>query len=132
MFMLWLRTLLTCAVIAVLSIDNAEGSAMVPWWRPSGNSCIRVGHKRVVEIPNCVRFEIATNACRGYCISYATPSPENTRKMNRNQSITSYAQCCSIVETEEVKVNVRCLDGIRQLVFKSAKRCECGDHCKKY
>lgn len=34
------------------------------------------------------------------------------------------------METEDVAVNVMCLDGQRELTFKSAKSCSCY-HCKK-
>nr|BAV78809.1 glycoprotein hormone alpha 2 [Plautia stali] len=97
------------------------------WGKPG---CHRVGHTRKVRIPDCVEFEVTTNACRGYCESWAVPSPKETLVSNPRQAITSVGQCCNIMETEDVEVRVLCLDGLKDLVFKSAKSCSCY-HCKK-
>lgn len=35
------------------------------------------GHTRTISIPGCVKFNISTNACRGYCMSYSIPSNED-------------------------------------------------------
>lgn len=59
------------------------------------------GHTRRVQIPDCVSFEITTNACRGYCVSYSVPSGEETTAYNPKQIITSVGQCCNILEYEE-------------------------------
>ncbi|KAL1139487.1 hypothetical protein AAG570_006471 [Ranatra chinensis] len=88
------------------------------------------GHTRKVSIPGCVEFPILTNACRGYCESWAVPSPLETLANNPNQAITSVGQCCNIMDTEDVEVTVPCLEGPRDVVFKSAKSCSCY-HCKK-
>ena len=32
------------------------------------------GHRRKVELHGCLAFEVLTNACRGYCESFAIPS----------------------------------------------------------
>ncbi|XP_067120018.1 thyrostimulin alpha-2 subunit-like [Centruroides vittatus] len=98
------------------------------WDKPG---CYRVGHTRNISIPDCVEFQVTTNACRGYCDSYSVPSPEGTIKVNPNQRLTSYAKCCNIMETEDVNVQVLCLDGLRDLVFKSAIKCSCFQ-CLKY
>ncbi|XP_065310523.1 thyrostimulin alpha-2 subunit isoform X2 [Dermacentor albipictus] len=111
-------------VLTMLALAGAEANF---WERPG---CHKVGHTRRVSIPDCVEFDITTNACRGFCTSYSIPSPEVTLRMNRNQGVTSFGQCCNIIDTEDVKVQVRCLDGHRDLVFKSAKSCACF-HCKK-
>ncbi|KAL1425538.1 hypothetical protein MTO96_018973 [Rhipicephalus appendiculatus] len=160
-----------CATIVLAMLALAAGEANF-WERPG---CHKVGHTRRVSIPECVEFDITTNACRGFCTSYSIPSPEFTLRMNRNQRVTSFGQCCNIMDTEDrrptqegedylrgkqpmrdrdsrpvtgirgmqnrmpdrivahriwVKVQVRCLDGHRDLVFKSAKSCACF-HCKK-
>jgi hypothetical protein len=102
-----------------------------------------------------VEFAITTNACRGFCESFALPSaPFLTETHKPSQPVTSVGQCCNIMETEDVRqsrfvalkwlivdffiyfftiqvsVRVLCLDGIRQLTFKSAVSCKCF-HCKK-
>ncbi|ODN03327.1 Glycoprotein hormone alpha-2 [Orchesella cincta] len=87
-------------------------------------------HTRKVQIPECVEFTITTNACRGYCESFAVPSAWYRLQNNPSQAITSVGQCCNIMETEDVTVNVMCVDGQKELVFKSAKSCACY-HCKK-
>ncbi|PSN47146.1 Thyrostimulin alpha-2 subunit [Blattella germanica] len=89
-----------------------------------------IGHTRKISIPDCVEFHITTNACRGYCESWAVPSALDTLRVNPHQAITSVGQCCNIMDTEDVEVRVMCLDGTRDLVFKSAKSCSCY-HCKK-
>lgn len=63
----------------------------------------RAGHTRKISIPDCVDFEMTTNACRGFCVSYAVPSSEETINMNRNQVVTAVGQCCNIMETEDVR-----------------------------
>lgn len=60
------------------------------------------GHTQKISIPGCVEFEITTNACRGYCVSYSIPSSEDTLRVNKKQLITSIGQCCSMIESEEV------------------------------
>lgn len=35
------------------------------------------GHTRTISIPGCVKFNISTNACRGYCLSYSIPASED-------------------------------------------------------
>ncbi|EEB15080.1 glycoprotein hormone alpha-2 precursor, putative [Pediculus humanus corporis] len=97
-------------------------------WRRPG--CHKVGHTRKVSIPDCVEFHITTNACRGFCESWSIPSGMETLRVNPFQVITSVGQCCNIMETEDVDVKVMCLEGIRELTFKSAKTCSCY-HCKK-
>ncbi len=61
------------------------------------------GHTQRISIPDCVEFDITTNACRGYCVSYSIPSNEETLRVNRNQLLTSVGQCCNIMETEDVR-----------------------------
>lgn len=34
------------------------------------------GHMREISIAGCVKFNLSTNACRGYCMSYSIPSTE--------------------------------------------------------
>lgn len=86
-----------------------------------------VGHTRKISIPNCVEFYMTTNACRGFCESWAVPSSPKTTP---SQPVTSIGQCCNIMETEPAEVKVLCVDGIRTLTFKSAVSCSCY-HCKK-
>lgn len=51
-----------------------------------------------------MEFRITTNACRGYCESWAVPSPADTVMINPQQRITSVGQCCNIMETEDVSI----------------------------
>ncbi|CAL1283620.1 unnamed protein product [Larinioides sclopetarius] len=92
--------------------------------------CHKTGHTRKIRIPGCVEFQVTTNACRGFCPSYSTPAPEWILRSNARQSIWSVAQCCNIMETEDMFVEVMCVGGMKELVFKSAKTCSCY-HCKK-
>ncbi|KAG8181946.1 hypothetical protein JTE90_000057 [Oedothorax gibbosus] len=112
-----------CIVIVVLM----EQSTANIWEKPG---CFKVGHTRTIGIPGCVEFDITTNACRGYCVSYSVPSSEDSLRINPKQVVTSYGQCCNIMETEDIKVKVMCLDGPKALTFKSAVTCACY-HCKK-
>ncbi|OWR48317.1 thyrostimulin alpha-2 subunit [Danaus plexippus] len=89
--------------------------------------CHRQGHTRSISIPDCVEFKITTNACRGYCESYSLPSIMLGFKRH---PVTSLGQCCNIMESEDIPVKVLCLDGERNLVFKSAVTCACY-HCQK-
>ncbi|KAG0412351.1 hypothetical protein HPB47_010517 [Ixodes persulcatus] len=131
--------------VAVFVAVLVLGQAGANFWEHPG--CHKVGHTRRVSIPDCVEFDMTTNACRGFCTSYSIPSPEYTLRMNPNQGVTSFGQCCNIMDTEDlpkqpsggassesgrvvVKVQVRCLDGHKDLTFKSAKSCSCF-HCKK-
>jgi len=63
-----------------------------------------IGHTRKISIPNCVEFEMTTNACRGFCVSYAVPSSDDTMSVNPKQAITAVGQCCNIMETEDVSI----------------------------
>ena len=35
------------------------------------------GHTRTISIPGCVKFNLSTNACRGFCMSYSIPAVED-------------------------------------------------------
>ncbi|KAG6464730.1 hypothetical protein O3G_MSEX014692 [Manduca sexta] len=94
-------------------------------WKKPG--CHRIGHTRNISIPDCVEFKITTNACRGYCESWSLPSIMLGFKRH---PVTSLGQCCNIMEAEDVPVKVLCLDGERNLIFKSAVSCACY-HCQK-
>ncbi|XP_071452947.1 thyrostimulin alpha-2 subunit [Hetaerina americana] len=114
-------------IFAVLMLSAGAALASNSWDRPG---CHKVGHTRKISIPDCVEFPITTNACRGFCESWSVPSAIETLRYNANQAITSVGQCCNIMDTEDVMVRVLCLDGPRELTFKSAKSCSCY-HCKK-
>lgn len=86
-----------------------------------------LGHTRKISIPGCVEFHMTTNACRGFCESWAVPSGP---KSSVAQPVTSIGQCCNMMETEPVDAVVRCIDGNRTYTFKSAVTCACY-HCKK-
>ncbi|XP_030753276.1 thyrostimulin alpha-2 subunit [Sitophilus oryzae] len=90
--------------------------------------CHKVGHTRKVNIRDCVSFDITTNACRGFCESWAIPSDPQNHQIS--QPITSIGTCCNIMETEPIDVHVLCKEGVRTYVFKSAVNCACY-HCKK-
>nr|QBX89048.1 glycoprotein alpha-2 [Nephrops norvegicus] len=113
--------LVTCLVASATSFKHA--------WQTPG--CHKVGHTRRISIPECLEFDITTNACRGFCESWSVPSAWQTLASNPHQVVTSIGQCCNIMETEDVKVKVMCIQGPRELVFKSASTCDCF-HCKKY
>ncbi|KAG8240350.1 hypothetical protein J437_LFUL000825, partial [Ladona fulva] len=117
-------------------------------------------HTRKISIPDCVEFPITTNACRGFCESWSVPSAIETLRYNANQAITSaklkeavlhgldwdrFGRITCFVgdyeflligidflffQYQKVEVRVMCLDGTRDLIFKSAKSCSCY-HCKK-
>lgn len=92
-----------------------------------------IGHKRKISIPDCVEFSIETNACRGYCESYAVPSAPLVLLAGSGRPpkpVTSIGQCCNIMESEDVFVYVNCVDGPKNITFKSATKCSCY-HCKK-
>ncbi|XP_044733188.1 thyrostimulin alpha-2 subunit [Chrysoperla carnea] len=114
------------ALIFVITLVTAMANvwARDAWEKPG---CHKVGHTRKISIPDCVEFQMTTNACRGFCESWAIPSSPNA---NPGQPVTSVGQCCNIMETEDVPIKVLCLDGIKTLTFKSATNCACY-HCKK-
>ncbi|XP_048732264.1 thyrostimulin alpha-2 subunit-like isoform X2 [Ostrea edulis] len=87
--------------------------------------CFRMGHTRIVQIPGCLQFNVTTNACRGFCESYAIPSSQRTLLANRRHFLTSRAECCGIEETHDITVSVRCANGLREVTFRSAKSCAC-------
>lgn len=67
------------------------------------------GHTRIVQIPGCLQFNVTTNACRGFCESYAIPSSQRTLLANRRHFLTSRAECCGIEETHDVS-ELKCLN----------------------
>nr|QHB80544.1 glycoprotein hormone alpha 2 [Carabus violaceus] len=120
MFGCWM--LVVATVVAIVFV--LPGTAKDVWEKPG---CHKVGHTRKISIPGCVEFHMRTNACRGFCESYAIPSGP---KANPEQPVTSVGQCCNIMDTEDVEANVLCVDGMKTLTFKSATSCACY-HCKK-
>lgn len=52
------------------------------------------------------------------------------RRAPTDKPVTSVGQCCNIMESEDVLVQVNCVNGPRNLTFKSATKCSCY-HCKK-
>ncbi|CAG5129701.1 unnamed protein product [Candidula unifasciata] len=123
--------ILTSVILTTLVVSSLSVSGTRQRWEAPG--CHLVGHTRTVTIADCVPFAVTTNACRGFCVSYAVPSSSQT--MIPNQVITSKAQCCGIVETHEVNVWVACRNGFQQKTFKSALSCACSicrrNHLKK-
>ncbi|KAK3784571.1 hypothetical protein RRG08_003379 [Elysia crispata] len=115
--------LLLCGHSSLWGHVEGRGNGTRPAWEAPG--CHLVGNNRMVRIPGCVAFEMATNACRGYCVSYAIPSPAHTTEFNTNFIITSRAACCGIVDAFDTKVRVLCRDGYREFTFKSASSCAC-------
>lgn len=126
-----------------LCSDNGKGHSLAQtrmsqsWWVLNlvrevfgicGNLVI-AGHTRKISIPGCVEFLVTTNACRGFCESYAVPSAYGT-VMKPMKPVTSIGQCCNIMGTQNVIREVLCLDGYRNVTFKSATDCSCY-HCKK-
>nr|QUP51995.1 glycoprotein alpha-2 [Urechis unicinctus] len=116
-------TMTSFMLLCIICIHASNG----PAWSTAG--CHRLGHTREIHIPNCVKFRVTTNACRGYCTSYAFPSPSWVTDVNPNHQVTSRGECCSITSTHDVHVNVRCTTGIERLTFKSAASCNC-DVCR--
>ncbi|GAB6024971.1 Guanine nucleotide-binding protein alpha-2 subunit [Chamberlinius hualienensis] len=119
---------LWCLAIAILLLTILQPIRAKHAWE--GPGCHRIGHTRRISIPGCVEFDITTNACRGYCESYSVPSTQEILRINSQHIVTSYGQCCNMIETEDVKVSVACFEGQRNLLFKSALTCSCY-HCKK-
>ncbi|XP_026332340.1 thyrostimulin alpha-2 subunit [Hyposmocoma kahamanoa] len=114
---MFLRCLLLCMTIGQVLTNES-------WKRPG---CHRKGHSRIVTIPDCAPFNITTNACLGFCESWSLPSIMLGFKRH---PVTSLGQCCNIMESEDVTITAFCLDGERNLVFKSALSCACY-HCQK-
>lgn len=56
---------------AALLVCSLVMATKETWQRPG---CHKVGHTRKISIPDCIEFHITTNACRGFCPSYAVPS----------------------------------------------------------
>ncbi|KAL7738829.1 hypothetical protein ACLKA6_001348 [Drosophila palustris] len=95
-FVLWL---LCCSFLA--SESSLMGGKSGAWLRPG---CHKVGNTRKISIPNCVEFTITTNACRGFCESYAVPSvPSAISGLFRPpKPVVSVGQCCNMMKSEEV------------------------------
>ena len=75
------------------------------------------GHSRPIEIKGCVSFHVTTNACRGYCVSYAFPSLSKTRLNNPYHIITSKSRCCSISKTHDVSTNCKLSFSLKTSIF---------------
>ncbi|XP_037958102.1 thyrostimulin alpha-2 subunit [Teleopsis dalmanni] len=122
MFMLRLFSLLLLCIIVTWAKDA--------WQKPG---CHKVGNTRKISIPDCVEFRITTNACRGFCESYAVPSiPWGAvgGVFKPPKPVVSVGQCCNMMESEEIQKRVLCMGGMRNFTFKSAVSCSCY-HCKK-
>ncbi|XP_043209387.1 thyrostimulin alpha-2 subunit-like [Amphibalanus amphitrite] len=93
-------------------------------------SCRLVGHTQRVVVPGCLPLALTVNACQGACESYALPSSWATMKLNPRHLLTSVSQCCNIMETKNVQVELQCANGPKYIDIKSARACACF-HCKK-
>ncbi|TDG46132.1 hypothetical protein AWZ03_007474 [Drosophila navojoa] len=122
-FLFWL--LCSCFLAAESSVATGKDT----WLRPG---CHKVGNTRKISIPDCVEFTITTNACRGFCESYAVPSVPSvlTGVFRPPKPVVSVGQCCNMMKSEEIQRRVLCIEGIRNVTFKSAVSCSCY-HCKK-
>lgn len=115
-------TLTIYAGLEVFATENTK------WKRPG---CHKVGHRREIKIQGCTQFTLNSNACRGFCESYAVPAPPLLSMPNKvMQNITSIGQCCNMMEEEDITVLVSCLSDEgewenRNVTFKSAKTCGC-------
>ena len=92
--------------------------------------CHLKGYTRKISIPDCIEFNLTTNACHGLCESFAISSNFALGVHRADQPVTSVGQCCNMMDSEDVKVKVGCLEGNREFTFKSATSCSC-HHCKK-
>lgn len=78
------------AALAIITIAIFLVDANDMKWKKPG--CHKVGHKRDIKIEGCSQFTLFSNACRGFCESYAVPAPPElfyALKIN----ITSIGQC---------------------------------------
>uniref|UniRef100_A0A1B0FQT8 Uncharacterized protein n=1 Tax=Glossina morsitans morsitans TaxID=37546 RepID=A0A1B0FQT8_GLOMM len=119
-------------VLALLLLSILLVFAKENWIRPG---CHKVGNTRKIAIPECVEFHITTNACRGFCESYAVPSAAWSSAavssfFKPTKPVISVGQCCNMMESEEIQKRVLCINGMRNFTFKSAVSCSCY-HCKK-
>ncbi|XP_053676202.1 thyrostimulin alpha-2 subunit-like [Anopheles nili] len=120
--MSWIR------LVSIIFCAIGLGNTLNTWENPG---CHKVGFKQKISIPDCVEFSMIINACRGFCESFSMPSsPLALVGHKPPEPVTSVGQCCNIMETEDVQVRVLCVNGIRNLTFKSATNCSCY-HCKK-
>lgn len=101
---MWLlRVALVIAIIAFV-VDPSVGH-VENWHKPG---CHKVGNTRKIQIPDCVEFTITTNACRGFCESYSMPAIPHvtTNTMKPAKPVLSIGQCCNMMESEEVIVEL--------------------------
>uniref|UniRef100_A0A336MA94 CSON012144 protein n=1 Tax=Culicoides sonorensis TaxID=179676 RepID=A0A336MA94_CULSO len=119
--------LLSVCLMSFVAFGN-ENKNHNKWRRPG---CFKVGHRRDIQIVGCTAFTLNSNACRGFCESYAVPAPPLLSMPNKvMQNITSIGQCCNMMEEEDITVLVSCLSDEgewenRNVTFKSAKKCSC-------
>ncbi|TMW50918.1 hypothetical protein DOY81_003991 [Sarcophaga bullata] len=117
-------------IVCLLLFFCIMSLAKETWLRPG---CHKVGNTRKISIPDCVEFHITTNACRGFCESYAVPSmPWGAvgGLFKPPKPVVSVGQCCNMMESEEIQKRVLCMGGMRNFTFQSAVSCSCY-HCKK-
>lgn len=97
--MLFLRVAFIVAL--VIFVAHPSNGHMENWHKPG---CHKVGNTRKIKIPECVEFTITTNACRGFCESYAMPAiPHVTsNSVKPTKPVLSIGQCCNMMESEEV------------------------------
>lgn len=102
-----MRSLVSLALVLWLLCCYGECSQVVgkdSWLRPG---CHKVGNTRKISIPDCVEFTITTNACRGFCESYAVPSIPSALNglLRAPKPVVSVGQCCNMMESEEVSLS---------------------------
>lgn len=74
----------------IFCIATASSNPNDMKWKKPG--CHKVGHKRDIKIEGCSQFTLYSNACRGFCESYAVPAPPELMGLMKI-NITSIGQC---------------------------------------
>ncbi|XP_072036703.1 thyrostimulin alpha-2 subunit-like [Amphiura filiformis] len=116
---------LNALIASLLLFGSLLGStAQHAWERPG---CHLVGYTKEVRVPGCHMEEVPMNACRGFCLSYSYPSSlARLLESEGSQILTTTGNCCSIQETHDVNVWLRCENNEERLVtYRSAAACEC-------
>nr|CAD7438978.1 unnamed protein product [Timema bartmani] len=103
------------------------------WSIPSAVETLRVNpHQAITSVGQCCNIMDTEDKYTHNCVEreWKTILENPLSTYDRDSNLISSPVYCESSDSDHVEVRVMCLDGTRDLVFKSAKSCSCY-HCKK-
>lgn len=78
-----------------------------------------------LNLSGCNRTYQTLSGCHGNCYSLITPLPTHVEPGDAKVSYSLSCSCCKPIGWTEIKVKLRCREGLKTIKVKSANGCEC-------